>query len=112
MSGVEGCRKQDDLERVSLVLAAVLQLLAPTPSQATARLLVSELWNEEPRLGPLPWLSCPRALSAHVSSCSPCPEQSYQPPVWTPSFPGQLAFSWLMKRKLVPGRLGDSRAGG
>ena len=75
MSGVEGCRKQDDLERVSLVLAVMHQLLAPTPSQATACLLVSELWNEESRLGPLPWLSCPRALSAHVSNCSPCPEQ-------------------------------------
>ena len=75
MSGVEDCRKQDDLERVSLVLAAVPQLLAHTPFQATARLLVLELWNEESRLGPLPWLSCPRALSARVSSCSPCPEQ-------------------------------------
>lgn len=37
---------------------------------------------------------------------------SYQPAVRTPGFPGQLAFPRLMKWKLVPGRPGDSRAGG
>lgn len=76
--GVEGCRKQNGPGLVSLPLAVEHQPPAPIPSQTTALVpgaLVSKLWNEEARPGPLPQLSCLGALPLHAPNCSPCPGQ-------------------------------------
>lgn len=77
MLGVDGYRRQYGTGACFLAPGNRAPATRPHPKtqHGYPAALVSELWNEEARLGPLPWLSCPRALPIHASNCSPCPGQ-------------------------------------